>query len=76
MQALEEVLAKLQQKNTQLISSADVFAIEATNNRRVIRVLAKLPDHGHSCLFVLLLIALSGYRVILHDSSTTEFRLN
>ena len=72
MQELEEVLAKLQQKNTQLISSADVFAIEATNNRRVIRVLAKLPDHGHSCLFELLLIALSGYRVILHDSSTTE----
>lgn len=76
MQELEELLAKLQQDDTQLIPSPDVFAIEATNNRRVIRVLAKLPDHGHSCLFELLLIALSGYRVILHDSSTTEFRLN
>ena len=76
MQELEELLAKLQQDDTQLIPSPDVFAIEATNNRRVIRVLAKLPDHGHSCLFELLLIALSGYQVILHDSSTTEFRLN
>ena len=75
MQALEEVLVKLQQDETQLISP-HVFAIGATNNRRVIRVLAKLPDHGHSCLFELLLIALSGYRVILPDSSTTEFRLN
>ena len=51
MQALEEVLAKLQQDETQLISSPHVFAIGATNNRRVIQVQAKLPDHGHSCLF-------------------------
>ena len=61
MQELEEVLAKLQQDDTQLIFSPDVFAIEATNNRRVIRVLAKLPDHGHSFLFELVLIASSEW---------------
>lgn len=38
MQAMEEVLAKLQQDEAQLISSPHVFVIEATNHCRIIRV--------------------------------------
>ena len=55
MQALEEVLAKLQQDKAQLISSPHVFVIEATNHRRIIRVLVQ-SSPSWSFMFILIIV--------------------